>query len=562
LVEAVTRQSAPLLPVYLGLPPKFSNFRAQQLDKALDIWTSDKRFQALDASPGTGKSLLYMAVAKLEGEGKRTLILTATKGLQRQVTADFSASGLREIKGQSNYRCVALDVGGVLEGYGAPGSTCAEGPCKVGVRCHLRDGGCTYFDEIKYARESPIVIDNYAHWMALGKYSDPTTLGEFDMLVLDECHEAPDWLTDFASVDLSAAEVKKLLNEELPALDVGVDTWASWARRAAFVASARQRQLRGEMKECGRAHKQQYTKQLLRLSALERDLTQMGQAREWRRTDDATKQVDVPGGVTDWIAYETPKGAKFTPVWAHQYAEQYLFRGIKKIVLSSGTLMPSLLKRLGIDPSKCDWHTVSSSFDPKRRPVYYWPATRVDQKMTEGQRRLWMNVNDVIVGERLDVKGIIHSVSYDRAYEIKRRSKYGDVMLTHGRDNLREVVEEFRRAKPPCVLVSPSVTQGWDFPGDACRYIVIPKVPFASATDPLFKARCQADKNHRFECAALVIIQESLRGMRSAEDWLEVFITDEHFGYMRSKLEWMSWFKAAWKQIDSMPVSLKTRLAA
>jgi hypothetical protein len=38
-------------------------------------------------------------------------------------------------------------------------------------------------------------------------------------------------------------------------------------------------------------------------------------------------------------------------------------------------------------------------------------------------------------------------------------------------------VATFKRRKAPAFLVSPSMTTGWDFPYDQCRWQIIAKVP-------------------------------------------------------------------------------------
>lgn len=554
---------AEILPVSLGLPARFQRYRPGQLEAAIDIVASDKRISAVSAPTGSGKSGLTITIANLLDS--RTLYLTATKNLQRQVTDEFKSIGLLDIRGQANYRCVALDKGGYLEGFGVPGSSCLEGPCRVGVHCHLRNRGCTYYDSVKAAREARIVVTNYAFWLSLGRHGDPETLGKFDLLICDEAHDSAEWLTDFCAVELDGAEVQKLIGESLPPVDEGVDVWSAWARENGHKAKRKAEGLRLLLKQRP-ANRQQLTKELLRLSALERDLAEMARAKSWRRTEQASKQVEVPGEMSDWIAYRTAKGARFTPVWSHQYAEELLFRSIPKIVLSSGTLLPSIVNRLGIQSDQYDWHEVKSSFDPARRPLIYIPTTRVDQRMVEGQKRMWINRIDQILSTRLDRKVLIHSVSYARAVEIYERSRYGkkastdagDVMLLHSSSReTHDLVQRFKNAKAPCVLVSPAMTEGVDFPDNEVRCIILAKVPFASSADPLFKQRCKQDPNYRFECAAQTIIQMAGRGMRAASDWVECFIADDHFSYLRSKTSWPSWFSASWRQYETVPPPLK-----
>ena len=80
-----------------------------------------------------------MAVATLT-EG-RAVLLTSTKGLQRQVVTDFEGLGLVDISGQNNYPCEALQPGGVgflglRTRWEPPRETrCDHGPCHGASRC-------------------------------------------------------------------------------------------------------------------------------------------------------------------------------------------------------------------------------------------------------------------------------------------------------------------------------------------------------------------------------------------------------------------------------------------
>ena len=174
-------------PYVFSLPDKYTDWRPLQ-DIAVDsILDCDDRFQVLTCPTGFGKSLVYMAAAQIVSG--RTMILTSTKGLQTQLMSDFGdVEGVCDIRGRSNYPC-RLNTK----------LTCDMGLCMFGLKCSMReDGGCAYFDRLREAKFSKVVITNYAYWMAQNEYSDG--IGEFDMLILDEAHSAPDHLIDHLGV--------------------------------------------------------------------------------------------------------------------------------------------------------------------------------------------------------------------------------------------------------------------------------------------------------------------------------------------------------------------------
>lgn len=537
-----------MIPSDLDLPSKFTAFRRGQDDVSIAIASSDKRFALLDCPTGGGKSLIYLAVAKLLNA--RTLVLTGTKGLQHQLMNDFAACGMVDIRGQSNYKCIALD--NEFKELGQPGG-CDVGPCHVGVWCPLSLSGCHYYDAQRVAAESKIVVTNYAFWLTLGRHSDPNAIGKFDLLVLDEAHAASDYLADFCAVELDRREVKQLLGLDLPPLNEGIAVWSDWAKVAFSLVQIKYAEMKAELLVVG-SDKRHITKQLFRLSSLRRDLEEMSHAGQWKSSEGSQKEVKMPGMLTDWVSQETLKGAKFSPVWAHGYAEEYLFRGIKRVVLASATLSPQVGKYLGISAKDQDYHPVESSFDPKKRPFIYIPTTRVDRNMMRGQVILWMNKIDQIIGDRLDRKGIIHSRSYDRCRQIVEMSRYREHMMTHtsSRD-LQSTVREFKRSKAPKILVSPSVETGFDFPLEECRYQIIAKIPFLDSRDLVTKARMKSDKDYGNYVAAMTLVQQVGRGVRSESDWAEAFILDDHFAWFRSRAQLPRWFKKSMIQASKVP---------
>jgi len=787
----------------------FPEYRAHQLDIAMAL-TEHKRFSLLSAPTGAGKSLIYLTAAKLLGA--RTLILTGTKGLQEQLMSDFSDAGMVDIRGQSNYRCVALDRS--LRDFGKRGGGCDEGPCHAGVYCALRhEGGCHYYDAQDAARHAQIVVTNYAYWMTLGRYSDPHAIGEFDLLVLDEAHTAPDHLSSFCAVSFDSEKVNALLGLRLPAVSEGLPVWVDWARSSLTVAIRRTKEAQDDIKKAQGSARGLAVHRVLSLTDIARGLERLAGAGRWLNADAATRDAHMPGADTDWVAeaFKTKhsSGIRFTPVWAHAYAEPVIFRGIPKIVLVSATLTRDVGKYLGIAPEEMDYREVRSSFDPRRRPLIYVPTVRVDRSMNEGAKRLWMNRIDKVISTRLDRKGIIHTRciaphhrvltanlewvradsvtrgqrlaafdesapagsgfarqwrtaevedvqvgvrpcvelflddgrvitcsadhlwltnngllprwtradrlmtgakasshltqvvetwevdrtwlggyvaglydgegcfqprrargdgrysavgvafsqkpgsvldraceslvemgfmprysgatsssaaslhiggglsevvrflgsvrpqrllekfsfdgtgklkplrrvrvverrsigmypvvsirttartmiveglashnSYERAREIVARSKWADYMMTHDTYSLRDVVAAFKDAEPPAILVSPSVEEGFDFPLDECRYQILAKVPFIDGRSPVIKARMQSDKGYGNHIAAMALIQQVGRGVRSSRDFSESFIFDDHFLWFRRQASFPKWFKDSWRILDTVP---------
>jgi Rad3-related DNA helicase len=256
---------------------------------------------------------------------------------------------------------------------------------------------------------------------------------------------------------------------------------------------------------------------------------------------------------------------RFDPLSPARYAESALFRGVEKIVLVSATVRPKTAAMLGIGSTDMEFAEYSSTFPVERRPVIHVPSCRMTYHTEQNDElmREWLAVLDSVLSPRLALsrKGLIHAVSYRRAKFILDNSKYQASMLTHSTWNRAQVIEQFRQASGPKVLVSPSVDTGYDFYGNSARFQVIAKLPFASVSDPVIRERKKRDPDHDLYQVAQTLIQMSGRACRSESDWAETFILDDSLQWalpkMKAKGYLPKWWIDSFKSYDNAPVPIE-----
>ena len=534
-----------MIPADIGLPAKFTTFRQGQLDAAINIASSEKRF-VLDCQPtGAGKSIIYMAVHRLLEA--RTLVVTANKGLQQQLSADFTPIGLVDIRGQANYPCVALESRPSYHG-------CDKGPCHFGAECELHPrhpeyrAGCHFYDALNRIRKSRLCVTNYDFWMSANRYMDVSILGKFDLLVLDEAHEAPDKLSEFCSVKLTEDECQEYLECGLPPIEDGVEAWVNWA-------IDKGRKLKGILEYAKQFHSDD-TDHIFELTKLANRIEFLTTAHVWQSGEPADPDVIIPGKANDWVAERIEQGAAaiFSPVWAHRYAEQWLFAGIPKVVMVSATILPQTAKYLGIEPDQFDYQQHQSQFPIARRPIYIIPSASISSKSRESDYRAQMIKIDQVIGGRLDRKGIIQPHSYDRAYQVRMASRYKNQILWHKRGEVQKGVDSFKRAQAGA-FISPAIEQGFDFPYQECEYNIIAKIPFPDTRSAVMKARCRSDRRYQNYLTVIKLIQMAGRGMRAADDFCEIFIFDDNIYWFLQAAKDMipKWFRAAFRRQDVLP---------
>jgi Rad3-related DNA helicase len=178
--------------------------------------------------------------------------------------------------------------------------------------------------------------------------------------------------------------------------------------------------------------------------------------------------------------------------------------------------------------------------------------------MTVGEERIWVNQIDAIIEKEAvgrGVKGIIHARSYDRARTIFARSRFKDLLVIHDSRHARDTVAQFKRSTSPCVLLSPSVSTGYDFPMDEARFQIIAKVPFIDNRPAVIRARHKADKGYLDYVALVELIQMAGRGVRSDRDFCNTYICDDNWidwFYPRNKRMVPLWFREAVVRINSL----------
>jgi len=484
-------------------------WRTLQDSAVVDAVDDPSRFVAHVCPTGFGKSLVYVAMSILRGG--RTLILTSTKGLQSQLLKDFSCVGLVDVRGRNSYKCV-LD----------PDSRCDSGPCVAGVRCAHKDGGCPYYDAVNKAKLSPLVVTNYAYWITMNRYGDQDSLGSFSTIVLDEAHNAPSIIAGQLSVTLDRGE--GVIAQFLPFKDSNsLDEWRSWARHLLPQLDEKLVGAKQAAKSNSRA-----VRPYIKLKVFYSDV----------------KTVASMGN--DWVTevyhpYKKSTTITFSPIWPGPYCGRYIYLDIPHVFITSATVRKKTLELLGVkngDSMGVTFKEYPHSFPVQNRLVTHIPTIRMNFRTSEVGIRTWLTRIDQIVGARLDRKGIIHTVSYSRRDKVMLNSKYAEIMCSHKRTDVEVAVTQFKESPPPKILVSPSMTTGWDFPYDSCYFQIIGKIPYPDTRGEIQQARTKQDPHYQSYVAMQTLVQIAGRGVRAEDDKCETLVVDDN----------MLWFISRYKE--------------
>lgn len=515
--------SMPVLPppgMLLGLDDEYPEWYPAQdevVSQVLDWLKSDKRFIGLSLPTGSGKTVIALIVAKLSG--KRAVVCTATKSLQEQYIG-YKIPWMTDIRGQNSYICTASTTEKL---------TAEEGPCHEGFSCPHRMSNCPYHDRLREALKSKLVVTNYHYYLAQTRYS-PDGLGEVPLMVCDEGHHVKDALEGHLSVRITRDEVEKT-GGSFP--DKGFEEWDGWKlwatghkARVGDMVNDYKAQLTGA-RDAGQKVSPSLSRAYRGAVVLERKL------------------ADVSGGYGHWVAEMVEHAWEFTPVWVRDYAQERLFREVPKVIVMSAVLTKQTMCGLGIADEDMEFLEMPSYFPPRNSPIMHIPTVRLNHKASKSDMREWVSRIDQIIDKRLDRKGIVLTVSYDRAEYLAEHSRHRGIMIRHRTRDVVAAVNKLKRVDPPAVLVSPAVTTGIDFKYGDATFLIAGKIPYPYTKRLVIKERQKEDPNWSSREAMDVLVQECGRIFRAPDDIGECFIVDDswYWFYKRYKGGSPLWFR-------------------
>lgn len=538
-------------PSKLGMPGNYTEWRDSQRRAIEDIYDDENRISVIQAPVGMGKSGIGVALAKLlKG---RAVYLTFTKALQKQLMTDFEPAGMKLMMGRNNYECrhaPTPDWDCDSWKQFCQGNKCGrgqhQGPCNA-WSCDTWAGTCCYRQQFQDCIESDLVCTNYAYWVNVHKGGtgglSPAT-HPIDLLVLDEAHNAPDGLCDLLSVKLTSRDLREYTNS-FPEEPDQIESWCTWAKPELA------RMVQDNLEQRSNI----FAGSAAKIIARERFMMKLN---------------DIANHTGEWAvdANTKPKSWSFTPVSAYEHAASRLFLNAKKILIMSGTLTRKTISMLGVKTTNYDYHTYRYAFPAKNSRIYHVKTARITYRSKPEDIEKLFRTTANIIRKRANRSGIIHTVSYKRSEEFLDWLKGYDMELFrltmhHQRHNTDDVVKQFKRSKNPRVLVSPSITTGYDFPQQECEYVIWMKLPFPMTQSNVMKTRVERDKSYPGYLMSQELVQGFGRGMRSHTDRCEVFILDDNWlwakGLYRKFLP--AWVKVSTRDVvPKAPLSIAQRL--
>ena len=557
----------------------------------------DREHLLVQAGTGTGKSLGYLVplLTHCATNGVRGVVSTATLALQRQilvkdapvaVDAVASETGVRlkvaVLKGWTNYACLhKLDGGYPTEGTLFEDRDIGVGPTgelgkeilrirewitetTTGDRDDLVPGvsdrawhhasvakpeclgkHCPLIDECFAqaarldASEADVVVTNHSLF-GINACGEGELFGEYDAVVIDEAHELADRVRSQAAADITVARVSRVarslrsnlsidstdLDEAGAGLGAAMAPLPDGLLDAMIVLDDAARRASHEVSE---AQGEPAAKLLARAAIDEL----IGALDAWGRDPDQS---------IAYITRDESDNARLT-VGPLDVSAAIGGNGIgeRGAILTSATLalggnFDVMAAATGMAVSGVPWHgiDVGSPFDHAHQGIQY-VATHLPLPGRDGP-------SEQLLDELVDLAqasggGVLALFASRRGATVGAQALRERTDLTvylQGEETLAQLIARFRAERDSCLVGTMSLWQGVDVAGDACRLVVIDKIPFPRPDDPVSRARSM-DVERRggngfmsvsLTHAALMMAQGAGRLLRSTSDRGVVAILD------------------------------------
>lgn len=518
----------------LPLADNITDLFPHQLEAVEWALSRTEPYLFVNAPTGSGKTLINTTV------GVRSSLpwtyAVHTKMLQRQVAESFQ--NLPTFIGRANFPClIGEETHPLQDSVTAADAICAmpgyeRGDCDHDSSAKL-DNRCPYYVQNFLAMSSRYRVVNYSLLLSYPPlvhetFNRPAWMVPTRLLLCDEAHNIEQAVCDATSLYLSRRTARQL-RIKVPSYSDIMD-WAAWAKGLGDLTT--------KQPDRGFAT---LVKTVLELSLI------------------------TPSQVGQWMITEDQWGITFQPVWGSPWVTQKLLghsdapsagtladlrvsRGIVKGLFTSATLMGAeyVAELLGLPDGTWAYLDMPSVFPKANRPVNYAPVAKMNAAAVNdpNARSTMQAAVDQLITYYITAGkpwGIIHAVSNKYRDFLLTESQWRGIMSADVDEHARKVAE-----KQPSVLVAANLTEGWDGRDDLCRFIIMPKVPFANLGDQRTRLRMQED-GRSFDYHALVaVVQGAGRGVRHAQDYADTWILDGLWSMLYSKRK--SWLPNSFRE--------------
>jgi len=520
---------------------------------------SDTKFFLLNMPVGVGKSHLAVMISdwytsKVDKNAKVDII-TAGKILQDQY--DITYESIKNLKGKENYSCKSYST------------SCANG--KEFNRLNKTTCEFCPYDESKNGYlGGKVSLTNFHLYLIYAIYNQKMfDQRESNVLIVDECHEFDDVMSDFISIKITETLIKKLKftneYEIIKALSKvkNIQDYVNFLRYFLVEIATTIATIDGSM---AGGRDIQSDKRDLKISTItggsNNDVKMMQIISDLKqylqKIDIFLKEYDA--NPLNWVLESNynektkQKELSLEPIWAYDYLDKYVWSNYDMVILMSGTILDKHLfcELNGLDEETSVYYSVPSPFPIENRKVYYMPLGKMSFTKKEETFKNYVPYFHKILKKYEMQKGIIHTNSFELADWIRRDVENSRLMF-HDSSTRDEMLRLHMESKDPMVFVSPSVGTGVSFDHDKSRFQVIAKIPYPSLNSQKNKLRQKNNPEWYAWKTVAGLLQMCGRSVRSKTDYADTIILDGSFSdVLRYSSKYLpDWFQSSIQKVET-----------
>lgn len=505
-----------------------------------------KRDVVLSAPTGAGKSVLGLIVSDVLSEVKhpnksqgvlKTIFNTGTNVLARQYAESFErTSNFNVLKGAVNYRCDLLSEESEEEAT-------AEQCVKKVVKNHPTCGTCQYNLSRKLRNSVEHTVTNYSYFFVDRAYAH--FFEKRELVVWDEAHLVNDLFCEHFGIFYSSSRLevmKKEVLENFPRRE-GEDLAGRLARLQASIAGQSDETypswlegIKSILETCKSKFEVEFTK--LEDKAENREILPPEDVKKFMHFKKLFKKYEgLMCKIGDFEKYQ------YEHVFDNkdgEYSIKPIFLGtmMKQLqnnnhnLFMSGTISSEYAQlTLGLDPENMEFIKLDPVFPPENKLVAFYDFIDMNYQSLKDPEIIDAIVLDVnkILDMHPDESGIIQTPSFDLQQKVIQGIRKSHVLFIQERgEKLEHVLARFKISTVPSLLVSPSIYEGVDLPGDQSRFQIVLKAPFPSLGDKRISYILKKFPDLYTELTVMKLVQGCGRSVRSADDFAVTYFLDKN----------------------------------
>jgi ATP-dependent DNA helicase DinG len=248
-------------------------------------------------------------------------------------------------------------------------------------------------------------------------------------------------------------------------------------------------------------------------------------------TDDLQRLVARTRGEVAWVD-GTRRNARLrlSPIDVGPVLDATLWNEVTA-VMTSATVPPMMVKRVGLEGHETEELNVGSPFDYRSHALLYVARHLPDRRAPEAESKLHEELALLIeaAGGRTLALFTSRRATEEAAVALSAALPY--TVLLQGELPKGRLLEQFAEDETSCLFATMGFWQGVDIPGRSLSLLTLDRLPFPRPDDPLLQARRDRAGSRAFSVvdlprAATLLAQGSGRLIRSADDRGVVAVLD------------------------------------